>query len=427
MSDIELLAKLQHFGAATGLLDFTWNPLVALWFACDDITVDGKLYVVNTNDPLAVSRLPTDEAAQNIVDVFSNSAGAQGLFYWEPAATGDASARILGQRSVFIIGRPLISVDAETTKEILIAKDDKEPLQMELQTLDVHQEALFQDIFGFAQASKRRPVPQFTSGAYVRRGNQHYQREEYDQAINSYSESIKLAPDAGLVYLLRGNAHAALEHHEEALDDYDQAVGRIVQIPSTARDALYFNRGNSKAALEYYEDALRDYTEALNLNPDLPQYFFNRGNIYCDLYRFEEALLDYDRISGREFAIAMFNKGNALLALGRLTEARKCYQEAATKDAHREAIRQNFGTLEQIMSIVEGWEYTVHATPDPTAGTMCLRLGVPEELKEGGRELSRFLLYGRAGNIGNTGGPGLSGGTGFSGKPFMRIYVDILD
>ena len=34
MKDLELLAELQHRGAATCLIDFTQNPLVALWMAC---------------------------------------------------------------------------------------------------------------------------------------------------------------------------------------------------------------------------------------------------------------------------------------------------------------------------------------------------------------------------------------------------------
>ena len=143
LSDLELLAKLQHFGAATGLLDFTWSPLVALWFACEDPSRDGKLFLVDTNDAMRVSRVSSDETAQQMGAVFSESAGPPHLSYWEPMVSGDISERILRQRSVFIIARPLLSVDTDIIREIVVTKDDKEPLQLELQTLDFHQESLF--------------------------------------------------------------------------------------------------------------------------------------------------------------------------------------------------------------------------------------------------------------------------------------------
>ena len=41
-SPLQLLARLQHFGAATGLLDFSYSPLVALWFACEDPSPRGQ-------------------------------------------------------------------------------------------------------------------------------------------------------------------------------------------------------------------------------------------------------------------------------------------------------------------------------------------------------------------------------------------------
>ena len=39
LGDWEILARLRHHGAATRLIDFTTDPLVALWFLCEDNSV----------------------------------------------------------------------------------------------------------------------------------------------------------------------------------------------------------------------------------------------------------------------------------------------------------------------------------------------------------------------------------------------------
>ena len=55
LEDLEVLAEFQHYGAATFLMDFTYNALVALWFACKESSADGSKYgkvvAVTPNDP----------------------------------------------------------------------------------------------------------------------------------------------------------------------------------------------------------------------------------------------------------------------------------------------------------------------------------------------------------------------------------------
>ena len=282
-SPLHLLARLQHFGAATGLLDFSYSPLVALWFACEDPSRKGKVFFVSHEPPNTAFVTPELEG-QDIGNILSREKDATGPGYvlWEPLVEGDAALRILGQRSVFVIGRPL--VDERLVDAVEIEAADKEPLRVELEQVDVSEGTIYRDLVGFCQreganASRARPT---TAAAYLRRANSAYSRGEYQDAVEAYGKCLELREESE-TYFVRGNAHAALGRHEEAIDDYGRALHLldIAQEESGSTHlpwfqyAIFFNRGNEEACLGRYVDAIEDYRRSAAVGPQFGSTYFN--------------------------------------------------------------------------------------------------------------------------------------------------------
>ena len=425
LSDLELLAKLQHLGAATGLLDFSWNPLVALWFACNEGDDDGKLFMVNTNDAVHVIRLENDVAAEKFATVLSDVATAPRICYWEPPLAGEATHRIIRQRSVFIISHPLALVSQRIVSQLLIPKKDKRPLLAELAILDLTQESLFLDVHGFALASQRRRVPDLTASAHIRSANRFYQRKEFEQAISHYNEALSQTPTSLLAYFLRGNALAACERHSDAVGDYSMVIEHASPSDLIEQSVVFFNRGNSKAAMGDHSGAAADYSVAIKMRPDQSEYHYNRGNAYLDLGKYAEAVDDYDRVAGRSASYADFNKGNALLAMGQLEAAASSYGRAAEGGYSSDATNQNLSAVGQILSLLRGKEYEARLRDNPDGFWIRLQFLVQDGEQERVSEINRFIVHGRAGDSGNTGGPGLEGGMGAMGKPLSVIEVEV--
>ncbi len=423
LSDLELLAKLQHLGAPTGLLDFSWSPLVALWFACIDPNNDGKLFMVNTNDAVSVIRLDNDLAAEGLTTVLTEVATPPRIFYWEPAVAGEAAHRIVRQRSVFIIGPPLGLVDDHMTSHLLIPQSDKEQLLAELAVLDYDHESMFFDVHGFAQASQWRRVPGLTSDTHIRRANRFYQQEDFEQAIGHYDRAIDLAPANALTYFLRGNALASCGRHREAVVDYDEVLKRVSSSDLIEQSVVYFNRGNSKAELADYDGAVADYTQAIDIRPDRSEYYYNRGNAQSDLAAFIDAIDDYDRVVGRSAGHAAFNKGNALLSMGLLQAATTSYLLADERGFDHDAVNQNLSTLSQVALLIDAAKYEAQPSSRRDKNRITLQFSVPNQEEERNLVTRHFLIYGRAGNNGNTGGPGLEGGIGTLGKPLTVVEI----
>ena len=423
ISDLQLLAKLQHLGAATGLLDFSWDPLVALWFACRNPDQDGTLFVINTNDPIQVGMISSDESEQGVETVFMPNGEFPKIAYWEPKASGDATARILRQRSVFVIGRPNMPEDSDIVGEVKISKGDKAELVRELGLLDVSQRSLFLDAHGFAENnSVARPVL-LSQDDYLVAGNRHYQRGEFQYAIEAYGRFVDLNPDSSRVYFLKANAHAELRDHTEAIEDYDKAINKMTQSPQgfTLDHMVYFNRANSKVELGHYKEAILDYTQAIAAAPDPTQYYFNLANTYADALRFEEAIATYEMVGFANWH-AIFNKGNVLMCLGRFSEALACYAQAASQTPNDETANQNVWTASRLINLLTGIEFTHHFD----ASRMYLQIYVADTESVPELHQYTYMIAGRAGNVGNSGYM-QAGGQGFAGKGPIMIAISRCD
>ena len=424
-SPLQLLARLQHFGAATGLLDFSYSPLVALWFACEDPSREGKVFFVSHELPNTAFVTPELEG-QDIENTLSRKQDATGPQYvlWEPIVEGDAALRILGQRSVFVIGRPVL--DDRRVDAVAIEAADKEPLRVELEQLDVSERTIYRDLVGFCQregARARRARPT-TAAAYLRRANSAYSRGEHQEAVEAYGRCLEFRK-ASETYFLRGNANAALGRHQEAIDDY----GRALDSPDIAREerssisihypwfryAIFFNRGNEQACLGRHVDAIDDYRRAAEVAPQFSSTtYFNWGNAYFMQQQYADAVARYDEVLAKVPADipALTNKALALVLQGKLDAAEACYRAA-----QRAGPLPN-NTLEPLLELKtafaglaeSGLTVEVVGTGDALGATA----RHPDYRGSGGRGVLFKGIHGSSGNMGvqQGGGPGFGGGPG---------------
>ena len=292
LKDLEILAKLQHFRAATCLIDFTYSAQVALWFACQssyrkppnsEALADGKVCVIF--DETSKIKQITPELLDEGIDYFfeTNAAGMYPLYQWQPRQLNN---RIFPQYSVFLFGGDrTIEPDIECS----IAAGSKQKILASLEDFSQMKEAtLFPDFEGFVyQRTQGRPydVPD-----YKRRGYSAYQDGRYEAAIADYDEAIHRNPNDIEAYKLRGDAKVRLEQYSEAIADFDEAISRY---PDNA--SAYHGRGAANYFLYQNEAAIADFSEAIRLNPNDRRSHKLRGDVKRDIGHFDEAREDYQK------------------------------------------------------------------------------------------------------------------------------------
>ena len=138
-----------------------------------------------------------------------------------------------------------------------------------------------------------------------------FQENKYKEALQNFSEAIKLNPVDPSYYNMRGRAYFELGDNGKAILDYSQAVSLDAEFIEA-----YLNRGVSFSLERNYEKALSDFLEYERRNPNDPVLYFERANIKTekeDTYGAIQDLEQYLKLRPNDLD-AMYRK--ALLHFG---------------------------------------------------------------------------------------------------------------
>ena len=89
-------------------------------------------------------------------------------------------------------------------------------------------------------------------------------RNEPEEALESFNRAISIDSARPDGYLGRANTLNTLGRYQESLKDYD----RVIEIDPTRANA-YVNRGIAFSQLGEYEKAIADYEKGLELDPEI--------------------------------------------------------------------------------------------------------------------------------------------------------------
>lgn len=168
LCDLELLTLLQHYGAATRLIDFTENMLVGLWFASEDprfrddygvlfgLHTD-HLVPLNLDEEMIWKKLSVAQIIDDVEDV-KNGASTKSLatLAWKPPPI---FKRIVVQHSLFVFSQVIsartgslaVQTHRNATLQFAVSPQLKrEMVELWRPVFNYSRQELFPDLEGFA-------------------------------------------------------------------------------------------------------------------------------------------------------------------------------------------------------------------------------------------------------------------------------------
>ena len=124
--------------------------------------------------------------------------------------------------------------------------------------------------------------------AFNNRGFAYFHKGDFESAMASLNEAIRLDTKSVSAYNNRALVHMARGELDLAIADYSEAirVDPAHAFSVRSRGAAYYSKHD-------YRRAIADYTEAIKLDPANGIAYSGRGNAYYEEKDYERAIADY--------------------------------------------------------------------------------------------------------------------------------------
>jgi Tfp pilus assembly protein PilF len=197
--------------------------------------------------------------------------------------------------------------------------------------------------------------------AHLNRGNDRYEKNQMDGAMDDFNKAIDINPAYSPAYKNRSLLYLERNENQKALEDYNRylelvspydAKGNLLN--SMLSDA-YRHRGAIHFKMAHYEKAVHDFDTAIEYDPLSFDNYMNRALTYMQLGMYENAIRDFTLChqSAPGDSDILNNRGVCYLRLNNLESALEDFNRAIRINDRNSSYYNNRAMVYQKMGCQE--------------------------------------------------------------------------
>ncbi|WP_061233291.1 tetratricopeptide repeat protein [Leptospira noguchii] len=168
-------------------------------------------------------------------------------------------------------------------------------------------------------------LPNETS-AYYNRGLVYYTLKRYNEAVRDFEKAVEIDPSKTHAFLYKGYTYEMLNDCRQAVEDFEKAIS----LGENKNAELYGHKARCENRNKNYEEGLEDALKSLNIDKKNTYTFFELAYAQYGLKKYSDSVESYTKVLqlSPNDGVAFRNRGLALVFLNKIPLACKDFQRS---------------------------------------------------------------------------------------------------